>query len=154
MESLSIFRVCLYSQMKARRRLACAMKDHTEMQPKRAAPRTARACSLSVGHAGLHMVGTSAAPNSLQMWRAEVPRSVLAAIPSLAHSENPGCVQSSTPKSDHSRDPLQEVHSRLSTEQPDSHSEQKGCLQICAGTADFRENTRPSCSLSLCPALC
>lgn len=37
-----------------------------EIQPKRAAPRTARTCSLPVGHAGLDMVGTSAAPNSFQ----------------------------------------------------------------------------------------
>lgn len=41
---------------------ACA-----EMQPTRAAPDTARACSLSVGHAGLHTSGTSAAPNGLQL---------------------------------------------------------------------------------------
>lgn len=41
-------------------------RTSAEIQPKRAAPRTATACTLSVGHAGPHMVGTSAAPSDLQ----------------------------------------------------------------------------------------
>jgi len=38
-----------------------------EIQPARAAPGTARARSLSVGHAGPRMSGTSAAPNGLRL---------------------------------------------------------------------------------------
>lgn len=42
------------------------MNASAEIQPKRAAPRTARACWQPVGHEGLDMVGISAAPNGIQ----------------------------------------------------------------------------------------
>lgn len=40
---------------------------HAEIHPTRAAPGTARARLLSVGHAGPRMSGTSAAPNGFQL---------------------------------------------------------------------------------------